>query len=98
MVAERTARVTMLWPPWLKEAVREQVGHRGLTEFAITAVSDRLYAQYGVSEPGVDLPEGVAAPAAGADDEVSADAATVLDGCPDCHEPLVAGECWSCGP
>lgn len=37
-----TARVTMLWPPELKAAVRERVGSRGLTEFVIEATKAKL--------------------------------------------------------
>lgn len=42
MATDDKARVTMLWPEDLKEAVRERVGSRGLTEFAIEAVRAKL--------------------------------------------------------
>lgn len=37
-----TERVAMLWPTELKERVREKVGQRGLTKFALEAVEAKL--------------------------------------------------------
>jgi hypothetical protein len=37
-----TERVSMLWPADLKEQVRRLVGGRGLTEFTVDAVRDKL--------------------------------------------------------
>lgn len=42
MPEEETDRVTMLWPVELKEAVREEVGPRGLTTFTVAAVRAKL--------------------------------------------------------
>lgn len=39
---ETTERVTMVWPKTLKKQVRDKVGPRGLTEFALDAVAIHL--------------------------------------------------------
>lgn len=43
-VIEETERVSMVWPKVLKDAVREAAGDRGITEFSILAVEERLVA------------------------------------------------------
>ena len=40
--AIETQRVSMLWPAEIKEQVRQLVGSRGLTEFTLDAVRDKL--------------------------------------------------------
>lgn len=59
--ADETARVTMLWPAELKERVREKVGARGLTPFAVAAVEKHFDYVYGKHESG-DQPTGQVEP------------------------------------
>lgn len=39
------SRVTMLWPSDLKESLRKKVGKRGLTEFVVSAVRQKIAAE-----------------------------------------------------
>lgn len=50
---EETERTTMLWPVDVKEAVRERVGPRGLTDFTVAAVREKL----GQPVPDAELAE-----------------------------------------
>lgn len=53
-MSEATERVTMLWPVELKRQVRERVGQRGLTTYAVEAVRMRLEGR-GVEDVKTDV-------------------------------------------
>jgi hypothetical protein len=52
---DATERVSMVWPAELKATVRQLVGSRGLTDFTLDAVRDKLGQLDRTSEP--DLPD-----------------------------------------
>jgi hypothetical protein len=47
--AEETERVTMIWPKVTKEKVRQLAGTRGLTQFTLEAVTEKIDKHYGVT-------------------------------------------------
>lgn len=90
---DKTERVTMLWPKDLKEKVRDKVGVRGLTKFAVEAVQreyDRVYVAHPKEQPA-EQPDPVRLPntgvAEGATEELAP--ATPLPGDPVAEDDLV---------
>lgn len=75
-------RVSMVWPADLKEQVRRLAGSRGLTDFTLDAVREKL-GQVN-KDPNVVAPAGVSL------------SAPQPDRCARCHDELVSGECWTC--
>jgi len=98
-------RVSMVWPAEIKEQVRSLVGSRGLTDFTLDAVREKLQglAVETPAEPG-PRPEPAQAPnPEPAPAEVpttpppDAQQEPVPPGhCPGCRDELINGECWTC--
>lgn len=88
-----TTRVTMVWPKDLKERVREKVGARGLTNFALEAVERHLEDADPISEAGEEVGELrhlcqllADRVAMGGDDEMRREALMELSGLPEWFE------------